>query len=1732
MAKNNVPALKNGKFQEVPEKEIEYEFTSPSDFFGNSVNLVPMMNAVPPMRTFYTEKFYNQSTALQHPEVPYVQTLKDKETGETFEQAIGKKMGVVSVDPEDGDTIEITDVSPDSISYKTKDGSIKTKDLYNNFFFNRKSTIKNIPLVKKGDIKKAGDILAKSNYTADDGTLALGANAYTAIIPYKGWTMDDAIVISEDFAKKLTAHYAYGYQESDDKNVKTDKNHFASLFPKTFTNEQLKNIDDNGVVKVGAIVKEGDPLILSTAPRMISSKDSQLGRLSKYLRNTRTDASIKWDHGSDGIVTDVVKSKNGWKVNVETYSPARPGQKISSRSGNKCYHPDTEVFTENRGWVKIADLAFDDKVAALFDIHQDEVIKTSKGFIRAHQEFIAKFVHPIALSAYDYDGELYGLDACRASYLVTPNHRVWSASVKTIKTDTIQSRWICSDAHETHLKNRSFMIRSDFDLSDRIHPTTVKIPYIPYQAAVENLHAKQDPKYINQTEFETEPFVIFMALFLAEGNIKHDPNHDTTDMSIIITQKNRDFCRVIENVLDRLNFRWQYVSTTQQYRISAQKSLRMYLKQFGKHASEKFIPDWIKQLPKDLLELFFATYSQGDGDKSKVKHFWSTSQRLINDLADIATLLGEVPIISARDRRNETPYPASNPKYLLKHNYICYELSLLDTAVTVAKPKHVAKCYYKQQYTGKVYCCQVPGLGVILTRYKGKQMWNGNSVVSKIIPQELMPRDSEGRAFDVLFNPLGLVSRVNANLIYEVLLGKVAEKTGKPYKLPAFNGKDEAWYDFVKSELDKNGVAETDKVYDPEADKWIENPVTTGNMYILNLHHSGESKLSARGQGLYSSENLPVKGGDEGTFCFTANTQINTLYGPIDIGTLCEKKLRLPVLTYDFQNQEWCYKPVTDWCTRKAKLEELITVKFNTNSFRITHTPFKIFNQGSIHVTKNHLVFDANGNKVPIGSLHVGDNLYTYGPIPNKDQLALIYGSLLGNGYVHKDEDAICFFQHACISQQGYCSNWKQKILSGLFARTSSTFSASKASKNSISDKSVNAITVGIHYPWLAKKIRRECYSPSGRKTVTKEWLDNLTELGIVALFLDAGSLSAFSKLKRKYRAEIALYSFSKEENQMIADRIKELTGINFRVIDAHNTYKGEQKTYIGGQLISTRKEDCEKMIKLIMYYCDLNDIPRSKKQIIKLIMQYNDLGINPEKYKYNLDNKTGLIPVEIKSIEPYKHDKPNATEINVYDFTVEDTHAYLAGNVIVSNSKKLSGLENTSLLSAGAYNVIKDAFSLRGQQNDEYWRKVRANETPSLSKKSPFVWNKFIAILQGSGFNPIKHGANGEILRLSPFTDKQLEETFKPTELKNGEIIDFRTLQPVEGGLFDPAMNITNKWGKITLSEPIINPPFENVVASLLGIKKADMYAIISGEKDLEKYGTGTTAIQKALKDIDIKKMFNESVEEFKSGPKTHKQRALNRMNYIKGLVRNQISPDELIITKIPVLPQAFRPYSMMGETFIPGDANELYKEVFNVNQAHKELKEELGEEEARANSMNLYKAVKALYGTEESDNTKLKQRGVSGFMDKLVGGTAKFSFAQSKLFSKPVDFSGRGVINPDPNLSMDEIGLPYDIAWKIYAPWVQRELTRQGIPLADSVKEVEEKTPKAKQALEKVVKEKAVMYSRAPAWHRYNSLGAFAKLHDGKNILINPLTASGLGADYDGDYQINYIFLALPQD
>ena len=281
----------------------------------------------------------------------------------------------------------------------------------------------------------------------------------------------------------------------------------------------------------------------------------------------------------------------------------------------------------------------------------------------------------------------------------------------------------------------------------------------------------------------------------------------------------------------------------------------------------------------------------------------------------------------------------------------------------------------------------------------------------------------------------------------------------------------------------------------------------------------------------------------------------------------------------------------------------------------------------------------------------------------------------------------------------------------------------------------------------------------------------------------------------------------------------------------------------------------------------------------------------------------------------------------------------------------------------------------------------------------------------------------------------------------------------------------------------------------------------------------TGPAAIIHALSKINLDELETQHRDMIRSGPKSKRTKAVQALNAIEGLKRNNLTPDKLMIRNVPVIPPVFRPFSVVGDTFMPGDANELYKDLFQYRDIYKDTHEMFGDEHSGKAKLDLYDTVKAVYGYGEPTSPKTKQRGVSGFLQQVTGSGPKWSFFQRKLISKPQDSVARGTIAIDPELSLNEIGVPRDMAWTMYAPYIQRRLVQSGMKPGDALLHVKDKTPTGLKALTIEMEKRPVIYSRAPSWHKFNVISGRPKLVDGSTIMINPLITVGMNADFDGD-------------
>jgi DNA-directed RNA polymerase beta' subunit len=124
-----------------------------------------------------------------------------------------------------------------------------------------------------------------------------------------------------------------------------------------------------------------------------------------------------------------------------------------------------------------------------------------------------------------------------------------------------------------------------------------------------------------------------------------------------------------------------------------------------------------------------------------------------------------------------------------------------------------------------------------------------------------------------------------------------------------------------------------------------------------------------------------------------------------------------------------------------------------------------------------------------------------------------------------------------------------------------------------------------------------------------------------------------------------------------------------------------------------------------------------------------------------------------------------------------------------------------------------------------------------------------------------------------------------------------------------------------------------------------------------------------------------------------------------------------------------------------------------------------------------------------------------------------------QRRVIGTNLDVTGLGVITPNPSLKLDEVGLPENLAWDLYEPFIIRNMVQHGYPATEASKAVSNRDKKAYAAMQDVIKERPILINRAPTLHKYSIMAAMPVLTKGNTLQIPPAIVKPLGADFDGD-------------
>lgn len=323
-----------------------------------------------------------------------------------------------------------------------------------------------------------------------------------------------------------------------------------------------------------------------------------------------------------------------------------------------------------------------------------------------------------------------------------------------------------------------------------------------------------------------------------------------------------------------------------------------------------------------------------------------------------------------------------------------------------------------------------------------------------------------------------------------------------------------------------------------------------------------------------------------------------------------------------------------------------------------------------------------------------------------------------------------------------------------------------------------------------------------------------------------------------------------------------------------------------------------------------------------------------------------------------------------------------------MTGAKKISGFDDLALLSHGATEVLKDSMTIRGQSNQEYWRKLRLG-LPIPEPDVPFIYTKFLNNLRAGGINVVE---KGDVTSLMPQTDKAIEELAGGRIIDSAQMVDYN-FDPVKGGLFDLAKTGGmggNRWAMIELHEPVPNPVMEEPVRRVLGLTVKGLKDILSGKEELNGK-TGGAAIKDALSKLDTGRLINQARSDIKTKRGSARDNAVKILGYLTSAEGMKMKPSDWMITKVPVLPPAFRPITKAGDTALVPDTNELYKELLETKHNYEILKDELPASALTDERLNVYKAVKAAFGLGDSVTTEGQAKNLKGPIRQVIGTIPK---------------------------------------------------------------------------------------------------------------------------------------------
>ena len=1482
-------------------------------------------------------------------------------------------------------------------------------------------------------------------------------------------------------ASKKCLGVSQGKQKADD----TESLAFKSLHSlEDFVPERLEKSLQSIVWEIQHRVDREPKIAVAVHPGLFTDPVTSFFTTSEFARHTDQSNPIDMI-GANFLTTTMgeggIGSVHAVTDAVRLVHPSHAGVLDGVHTPEGCYSDDMEVMTRG-GWRRWAEVTSETEFACL----------TDDGFL--------EFNRSSALIRKHYVGPMYGFRSETVEYLLTPEHRQWVRPEKLSDST--------SPVKQGRVRGYRFETAEKMSTKRRVVRIAGHLPYVGSAADLPLFHLPGIAKGSNAQKdlgpFDPVDWAEFLGWYLSEGC--------SSEYVVEITQYESvhpDEVRRIGDLLTRMGLTWS--RSYKKFSICG-RQLVAYLDQFGL-CRDKFIPDSIFELSAEARHAFLEAAMLGDGRKGRRgaggNAYCSTSRRMAEDVQRLAFSLGiSSRIVFEPDTRK--------PHYVgcwVVHMHTCTERYVFPKMRTPGDGQFI------QDYDGEVFCATVPGNRLYVRRNNKGGFWSGNSKI-------------------------GISGHLTIG----------AKKVGTEIHVPVVDARTGQKKTLSTKDLDTKVIAFPDQ-FDLTGKKPRPlAPMVKGRRQAdLGMFKASEvDYVFSNPQSFFSSTSnmVPFLHNDDGNRVGMADRHIEQTIG------LKDPDAPLVQARFGARGYEEAIghglDPVSPVSGKVVKVtsDQIVISDGKKQHVVGIHDNYPLNSDGFMHDTP----IVKKGQTVKAGEA-VARNSFTNG----KGTLAL--GKNLRIAYMpyagYNFEDGMVISQSAAQKLTSV-HKYEEKL-----ERDSST--------------KIGMKLLLAHYPDQVKSVaKRDDYDADGvikpgavvqegallipavrrqelhadydyarlHRALSNQWLDvslywqNATPGTVIDVIRQHGFIKVILKTEEPARIGDKLSmrhggkgivtailpdgEMYRDQSGAVMDVLFNPTGVVGRV------NPGQMYEAAAGKVARTTGKT---------FYVDNFSSGSSLDKVKKAL---KDAGLNEHGEETVTDPATGkkFERVLVGDTHFLKLRHRVAKKFSARGVGGAYTLNEQPAKTEEGSAQRIGGLELYALLSGDATNFVKDAFGVKGQKNDAYWRAVQLG-LPTPPPKPPMVSEKFLTYMQGAGIDLERRGV---FLQAAPMTDAKVLASSNGA-IKEPTVVTANDLKPEKGGLFDPAVTGGiggEHWSHIELPEPIVHPLMTKAAASVLDIPEKDLAKLSEGGLGLldgklvdpttKGAKTGGEAVRELLGAVNVEAELKKiSIEYGATRSAAKKDKLIKRRRFLEALKTLKLTPSEAYTMKyVPVIPAKFRAvYPLPDGSLNVSDPIHGYREVLMVSNALRDMKT-MGLDRTKLTALrrDLSGAVAGLVGTQEP---LTRSAHFKGFLAAVKGASNKSGFFQGRVMSRPQDLSARSTIIPDPKFGLDQVGIPEKMALTIYKPFVVRRLVGLGHKPIDAREMVEKGDPTALAALAAEVKDRPVILNRAPSLHKFNVMGFKPTLIQGEAIKINPLVVSGYNADFDGNCIIGCSLLLL---